>query len=364
MKRTKSFFTRFLIFGTIVCSAILFSSCPREPEPVLNKPNGKLKLLEDSPQNSVIITWTPSDDADSYYIERTMEREGQTESRQFEIKAVPLAEATASSYTYIDNTCESGTEYTYVVTVEAYWNDGGLYPVPKSLKSDAVKITTAVDPKVTLAYPKNVKVEPAANKANALTVTWDSVSDALEYEVYYCSSWNSNFNELYKKAGSTSQTTYTMEHLGNTLHYYFMIKAIKGDEYSLFSAKADGRVADAENLSKAKAFILENGVEETFISDSEELWFKCQPQKGLLTIDNDHSITLTILDAEGAILASGIPLFISGYEKTEDPNLVLINDNSSVQRNIKNDISNFVPGNTYYLRIISADRSNYSICVE
>ena len=364
MKRTKSFFTRFLIFGTIVSAAILFSSCPREPEPVLNKPNGKLKLLEESPQNSVIITWTPSDDADSYYIERTMEREGQTESRQFEIKAVPLAEATASSYTYIDNTCESGTEYTYVVTVEAYWNDGGLYPVPKSLKSDAVKITTAVDPKVILAYPENVKVEPAANKANALTVTWDSVPDALEYEIYYCSSWNSNFNELYKRAGRTSQTTYTMEHLGNTLHYYFMIKAIKGDEYSLFSAKADGRVADAENLSKAKAFILENGVEETFISDSEELWFTCKPQKGLLSIDSDDKLTVTIFDETGKLIVSGLPLFISGYEKEEDPNLTYIQEDEIIQRNIKNDITDFVPGAVYYLRIISSDDCNFTICVE
>lgn len=364
MKRTKSFFTRFLIFGTIVSAAILFLSCPREPEPVLNKPNGKLKLLEESPQNSVIITWTPSDDADSYYIERTMEREGQAESRQFEIKAVPLSEATASSYTYIDNTCESGTEYTYVVTVEAYWNDGGLYPVPKSLKSDAVKITTAVDPKATLAYPKNVKVEPAANKANALTVTWDSVPDALEYEVYYCSSWNSNFNELYKEAGSTSQTTYTMEHLGNTLHYYFMIKAIKGDEYSLFSAKADGRVADAENLSKAKAFELVNGVEENLRSDSDELWFICKPQKGLLSIGSDDRLTVTIFDGEGNLIASGLPLFISGYEKEEDSNLTYIQEEEIIQRNIKNDITDFVPGAVYYLRIISSDDCNFTICVE
>lgn len=364
MKRTKSFFTRFLIFGTIICAAILFSSCPREPEPVLNKPNGRLKLLEESPQNSVIITWTPSDDADSYYIERTMEREGQTESRQFEIKAVPLSEATASSYTYIDNTCESGTEYTYVVIVEAYWNDGGLYPVPKSLKSDAVKITTAVDPKVTLSYPKNVKVESAANKANALTVTWDSVSDALEYEVYYCSSWNSNFNELYKKAGSTSQTTYTMEHLGNTLHYYFMIKAIKGDEYSLFSAKADGRVADAENLSKTKALELVNGVEENLRSDSDELWFICKPQKGLLSIGSNDRLTVTIFDGEGKLITSGLPLFISGYEEQDDPNLTYIQEDEIIQRNIKNDITDFVPGAVYYLRIISSDDCNFTICVE
>ena len=63
-------------------------------------------------------------------------------------------------------------------------------------------------------------------------------------------------------------------------------------------------------------------------------------------------------------MASGIPLFISGYEKTEDPDLVLVKESSSVQRNIKNDITNFLPGATYYLRIISAGRSSYSICVE
>lgn len=350
--------------GTIICAAILFSSCPREPEPVLNKPVVEVKLSEKSPQKSVIISWTPSEDADSYYIERTMKREEQTESRQFEIRAVPRSEATASSYTFIDNTCESGTEYTYVVTVEAYWNDGGLYPVPKSLKSEPEKITTAVDPKVTLEYPKNVKVEAAASKANALIVSWDAVSNAQEYEIYYCSSWNSNFNEEYQKAGSTTQTTYTIEHLGNTLHYYFMIKAIKGDEYSLFSAKADGRVADAENLTKAKALELVNGVEENLRSDSDELWFICNPQKGMLSIGSDDRLSVTIFDGEGNLIASGLPLFISGYEKEEDSNLTYIQEEEIIQRNIKNDITDFVPGAVYYLRIISSDDCDFTICVE
>ncbi len=360
----KSFFTRFLIVIMAVFAAALFISCPREPEPDLEKPVVTLKPSVEAPQTAVIISWIPSDKADYYYIERTMVRDEQTETRQFEIKAVPLAEATAYSYTYTDENCESGTEYTYIVTVEASWSDGGFYRPRKSLKSEPVSITTATDPKVTLDYPKNVKVEPAANKPNALTVSWDAVTNAGEYEVYYCSSWNSGFNEEYKKAGTTSQTTYTVEHLPNEVYYYFMIKAISGEAYSLYSAKASGQVAKAENLTKAKAFELQNGVEENFVSDSEELWFKCAPQKGLLTIDNDRNITVTIIDNAGTIVASGIPLFIYGSEKTEDTNLVFSEDNSLVQRNLKNDIANFVPGNTYYLRIISTWRSNYSICVE
>ena len=365
MKNSKSLFTRFLIVIMAVFAAALFISCPREPEPDLEKPVVKLKPSVEAPQTAVIISWHPSDKADYYYIERTMIRDEQTETRQFEIKAVPLAEATAYSYTYTDENCESGTEYTYVVTVEASWNDGGLYPIKKSLKSEPEKITTAADPKVTLDYPKNVKVERAAGKQNALTVSWDAVTNALEYEIYYCSSWNSNFNEKYQKAGSTSQTTYTMEHLGNTLHYYFMIKAIKGDEYSLFSAKADGRVADAENLTKAKALELVNGVEENLKSDSDELWFICKPQKGLLSIDSDDKLTVTIFDETGKLIASGLPLFISGYEKEEeDPNLTYIQEDEIIQRNIKNDITDFVSGAVYYLRIISSDDCNFTICVE
>ena len=364
MKKSKRFLKSFLIVVTAVFAAALFISCLGEPEPDLDKPVVELNLSEESPQTKVIISWTPSEKAEHYYIERTMVRDEQTESRQFEIQTVPLSEATDNSYSYIDETCESGTEYTYVVSAETSWN-GIFYRPTKSIKSDPVTITTAADPKVTLAYPKNVKVEPTTNKSNALTVSWDAVTNALEYEIYYCSSWNSNFNEKYQKAGSTSQTTYTMEHLGNTLHYYFMIKAIKGDEYSLFSAKADGRVADAENLTKAKALELVNGVEENLKSDSDELWFICKPQKGLLSIDSDDKLTVTIFDETGKLIASGLPLFISGYEKEEeDPNLTYIQEDEIIQRNIKNDITDFVSGAVYYLRIISSDDCNFTICVE
>lgn len=364
MKKSKSFLKSFLIVLTAVFAAALFISCPREPEPDLKKPVVTLKPLEEAPQTAVIISWVPSDEADYYYIERTMVRDEQTETRQFGIRAVPFEEATDDPYTYIDDTCESGTEYTYVVTVEASWSNGGLYPDHKYLKSDPEKITTAADPKVTLAYPKNVKVEPTTNKSNALTVSWDAVPDALEYEIYYCSSWEPNYNEKYEKVGTTSQTSYTMEHLANEAHYYFMIKAIKNDEYSLYSAKADGRVAEAENLTKDKAFVLENGVEENLYSNEDTMWFKCTPQKGMLSIDTSKKMSLTIFDASGNVVATGLPLFISGYEQKADSNLTYIQEDDLIKRNIKNDIPDFVAGSIYYLRIVSTNYCSFSICVE
>ena len=363
MKNLKSFLKSFLIVLTAVFTAALFISCPGEPEPDLDKPVVELNLSEESPQTKVIISWTPSEKAEHYYIERTMVRDEQTESRQFEIQAVPLSEATDNSYSYIDETCESGTEYTYVVSAETSWN-GIFYRPTKSIKSDPVTITTAADPKVTLAYPKNVKVEPTTNKSNALTLSWDAVPDALEYEIYYCSSWESNYNEKYEKVGTTSQTSYTMEHLANEAHYYFMIKAIKNDEYSLYSAKADGRVAEAENLTKDKAFVLENGVEENLYSNEDSMWFKCTPQKGMLSIDTSKKMSLTIFDASGNVVATGLPLFISGYEQKADSNLTYIQEDDLIKRNIKNDIPDFVPGSVYYLRIVSTNYCSFSICVE
>lgn len=363
MKKLRCFYAG-LIFLLLFVLSGLICSCESEPEPKLTEPIVTLMLSETSPQREVIISWTPSDDAESYSVERTMARDSISEERFFSWSSSdPLCSQDDGKFYLTDNTCEPGTEYTYVVTASAQRYVPITYET-YSKSSKEKSITTAADPKVTLSYPKNVKVEPTTGKPNALTISWDAVSDALQYEIYYCSSWNSNFNELYKKAGKTSQTTYTMEHLGNTLHYYFMIKAIKGDEYSLFSAKADGRVADAENLSKTKALELVNGVEENLRSDSDELWFICKPQKGLLSIGSNDRLTVTIFDGEGKLITSGLPLFISGYEEQDDPNLTYIQEDEIIQRNIKNDISNFVPGNTYYLRIISADRSNYSICVE
>lgn len=108
------------------------------------------------------------------------------------------------------------------------------------IPSDAEE--AASDPNVTLDYPRNVKVEPAANVSNALTVSWNPVTNAQEYEIYFSVSRNSDFRGKYQKIATTMQTSYTKENLTNLNYYYFMIKAINGDEYSLYSATAGGFV--------------------------------------------------------------------------------------------------------------------------
>lgn len=232
----KNFFPTFFIFVMLVFIAIPLTSCVKDPEPVLTKPTLTLKLSEEAPQNIIIFSWIPSDDADLYHIERTMIRDGIIDYRYFNLNAEKAAE---DSYTIIDDTCESGTEYTYVASVSKYWHDGSFYIAEKTLKSKPQTIVTASDPNVTLEYPKNVKVESAANESNALTVSWDPVSNAKGYEIYFS---DSNYREKFQKIETTTQTSYTKGNLSNLNYYYFIIRAINDDKYSLYSAKAMGFV--------------------------------------------------------------------------------------------------------------------------
>ena len=341
-------------------------SCKLDPDPELTEPIVTLTLSETSPQNEIIVSWTPSNDAESYSIERTMIRDSVTDTRYFEwIESEEICSKVDGKFYLTDNTCESGTEYSYVVTASV--SRYSLFSRETFTKKSGKKsITTAADPKVKLDWPKNVKVEPAKNQRNALTVTWDAVENATSYEVYSAREVWIHFNEKFVKLGETTQTSFTKNYLQNEDSYTFMVKAVKGDEYSLFSAKTSGTVAAAENLTRSKAVMLENGIREYFYSRSDSLWFKCKPEKGLISFYCDNILydtSLSIFLEDGTVVASGLHLFI--LEK--DENVSRLDDEHydiAITRNIKNDIKDFSPGTTYVLRIVKDNVRNFSICVE
>ncbi len=356
-------------FFLILSQALLVLSCKTDPEPALTQPIVTLTLSEDSPQTSVIISWTPSDEAIeervNYFIERSMIRDDVLDTRFFEWKAdMPLC--------LTDNTCESGTEYTYIVTasVERF----SLFNSKTySKKSEKKSITTAEDARVTLDYPKNLKVLADSNKRNALTVTWDAVENADSYELYYISSIWRNFNEKFIKLTETKETSFIKNYLTNEQSYTFMVKAVNGDKSSLFSAKASGCVPALENLSKDKAIMLENGIREYFYSNEDSLWFKCKAQEGFLSFycnGYNQETSLSIFLEDGSLIASGLPLFIpvEGQTSAENLTLLTILDNQdydyAVKRNIRADIADFSPDTTYLLRIVKYYSHNFSICVE
>ena len=372
LKKLKSLFVGFSILSLFALSALI-CSCKTEPEPQLTEPVVTLALSKTAGQKEVIISWTPSDDAEGYSIERTMVRDSVTDTRYFEwISSDPLCSKDDSKYYLTDNSCESGTEYTYVVTALAT-REVSFSEKNYSKRSEAKSITTAADPKVTLKHPANVKVVQTPGNRNALTVSWDAVENASGYEIYYTNSAWIHFNEKFIKTGTSTQTSFTKEHLTNETDYTFMIKAINGNNYSLFSAKVSESVAKADNFTKDKALVLENGVTENlYASDKDSFWFKCSPQTGTLIYSSpeiDYESSLSIFKEDGSIVASGLSLFIyDGGDGKKDENITLVddkeNDDYIISRNIKNSINGFASGTTYYLRVVKNANRRFSICVE
>ena len=370
MKMSKKLFAGFLFLFAL---SLLLCSCPSTPEPKLTEPKVTLALSQTSPQSEVIISWTPSDEAESYTIERTMVRDSITETRKFEWKDNDdFCSKNYFQYSFKDTTCESGTEYSYVVIACAERQVPFCveYYTKESKKES---ITTAVDPNVTLAYPKNVSVEQTNGNQNALTVKWDAVENAASYEVYFVhDNYYHDYNEKYIKVAATEQTSFIQNHLCNETNYSFMIKAVNGTNYSLFSAKASGRVAEAKNVTKNTAFVLENGVRDYFFSGSESLWFECTLQKGIIKLYHDgnkNAYSLSVFTKEGSVAASGLPLFTIDDENTGIKDIPIVDSDYpyafGVERNLKNDINGFSEGTTYLLRISKFDICySFSICVE
>ena len=334
-----------ILLLSIALFTALLLSCKTEPDPELTAPEVTLLLSETSPQTTVIINWTKSRDAESYVIYRTFTRDGVTEENY-------ICETDASVFSFEDDTCESGDSYTYTVTACAERPNWFSY-VYFSEESEPKTITTAKNPLQTLDYPTNFTVQKAEDNTNALTLKWDAVEGADTYEIYSCREYSLETELL----TATKETSHTIYHLRNEKNYSFKIKAVNGENYSLLSAKKTGRVAVAENIIKSQAYVLENGVTEHFYSSNDTLWFKCTPQKGIITIvdtDTDElkDISATVFTEDGKISATGLTFTLtesSGYKNAQ----VAFNDSID-----------FCLGSTYFISITHYTYGTISICVE
>jgi hypothetical protein len=339
---------------------ILFTSCETESEPPLDKPVVNVSLSEKSPQSEIIVSWTGSENAERYYIERKMYRGEAIENTSITWnKGDPLC--------ITDDLCESGTKYSYVVTACAVWYGEILNYLEKYERSEEVFITTENDPNVTLNYPKNVTVTSDADLQYSLLLNWDSVEGADYYEVYYAPGYNNYYNEKFIKACSTTETSCVKTELINQSSYTFMIKAFNSNYSSLFSLKVSDKVPAAQNLTKDKAYLLEKSKTRRFYNSDETLWFMCTFEKGLFTFITskmDKNANLIIFDETGNIVASGLPLF--SLDETSDKNITVVQNEDEVVivRNLKNDIKDFDSDKLYFLRVSAEMNKKYSICVE
>ncbi|MBO4859174.1 MAG: fibronectin type III domain-containing protein [Treponema sp.] len=351
--------------------------------PELTKPEITLKLSEDDPKTKVIVSWTKVKDADNYSVKRLNERDGVRDIQYvgYVNKGEPLS--------ITDESCENDTEYSYVVEVQAYDNEtyysmnllvegSKKYTDPFTGEqfyssnyyeySEIKSIKTQKDSEITLAYPKNVKVMPAENMKNALTLSWDPVEGATKYEVYFLKSTMKYHNEDFKLEAVTTETSSTIENLYNDHSYYFRIRAVNDESESLYSAKIEGKVPKADNTSMDKAWEIDCNEMQYIYSDDDTLWFKCAPEKGKIeyvTESYEYS-SLSIFSEDGTILASGLPLNkVYGAKDYSEVKTVEIKIEGSTKtyngiiRSIKNDIEGFTEGTTYLFRITKPENEDY-----
>lgn len=359
--------SRFLtVFFTVVCCLCLFCACPSEPAPELGEFEVTLTLAPEAQRSTVIVSWTASENADGYSIERKTIRDGVEQSRIF------YWDDTTRELSITDNTCEPDCTYTYIVTASLRYS---IFIAWQNCYKQAPEksITTNKDHKLTLDYPKNVKVEASEAAPRTLTVKWDAVENAALYEVYMIKDIDFDKDEKYKKIAQTTQTSYTIGHLTDESSYSFMVKAINGENYSLFSLKADETVPKAVNITMDKACMLTNGLEEGFYSQADSLWFKCTPQQGKIkfkgfNIYNNKTSSLSVFNSDGTVVLSGLGMFVNDEEENEQLTIIKDEDGSyeGVQIDLASLISSFVAGNTYYLRLSKENYHyfNINICVE
>jgi len=318
----------------LMLPVLLLSSCKWSMiDPDVETPSVNLKLSESSPSTEIIISWTKCDDAQGYGITRTFTRDGLKDE-------VIYNYISKDQTSYIDSTCEPGTEYTYTVTA-GYFKGKGLFygRVFGDLleaTSTAKTIKTGSDPHCILDYPKNLTVFQIPGKTNSLELSWSACEGATEYEIYKNSLIEDSYRE-YKKIVTVNSTKCEVAHLYNESEYSFKIKAIAaGGKTSVFSNVKTGTVPMATNTICETPFVLTNGVTEHFLTYKNDLWFSISPQKGLIKLNtiNPDSTCVSIYDEKLDFVVTSLKL-----EKKDGACIGFIPEDK------------FVPGKNYILQI-------------
>ena len=312
----------------LLIPAFLLVSCKWSMiNPDAETPSIRVRLSDSSPTTEVIISWNKCEDAQGYGITRTFTRDGVTDE-------VIYKYITTDTTSYVDSTCEPGTEYTYTVTAGYFKGKGIFYGriFGDLLEESSVAktITTKKDPLVDLDYPKNLKVSQIPGKTNSLELSWTACEGATGYEIYKNNSIEDNYRE-YKLIKTVNSNVYQLDHLYNEEEYRFKIKAIgSGGKSSVFSAVKEGVVPKATNTDRGNPFVLENGVTERFYSNKDELWFRITPQKGTIEL-NCYSFNgkcLSLCDENGDFIIPSLNI-----EQRDDLYFCSIPENKFTQGN-------------------------------
>ena len=183
---------------------------------VCSKP--EIKSVKSKSSSKQVVEWSKSNGAKGYYVYRATSKDG---------KYTKIGSTTSTTFT--STGLKALTNYYY--KVRAYYKTGdSTYDSSSS---------SPVGAKTKLATPKISSVTPKSSSKQ--TITWDKVSGAKGYYVYYSTSKDGS----YTKIATTSKTSYTKTGLKANKVYYYKVKAYydtaKSTYDSSYSSVASGR---------------------------------------------------------------------------------------------------------------------------
>ena len=209
---------KFLSYLLLMSLLIIFvSSCsndnnddPYEPEENLSN-----QLRADAGSNQVTLEWKFMPAADTYNIYYIEDDGSMEQPTSEEIQSNGTKIEGIISAPYILTGLTNGTPYWFALSAKKEGQD-------ESDLTKAIYSIPADDPP--LPAPENVRAN-AGDKE--VTITWDTVTGAAGYRVYYFTSF-----AMYGQSPKTTNNYYTFSGLTNDQDYVFWVEALDSDDNS------------------------------------------------------------------------------------------------------------------------------------
>ena len=196
----------------------------------LSKPKVKISVTN-TKEPELKISWDKVEGATKYYIYRT-------DTKGSNLKLI----AKTSKLYYKDTNVSKNKTYYYKVRAYQIKN--------KKIVKKSDSSSTVSKAIVSLSKVKNVKA--TAVSESKIKLSWDKVSGATRYYLYYSTSKNGT----YKSIGYVTKNTYTFTKLNSSTTYYFKVKSAKKLDSKVYKASYSP-VASAKTNSKDGEFIVD-----------------------------------------------------------------------------------------------------------
>ena len=196
----------------------------------LSKPKVKISVTS-TEEPTLKLSWDNVEGANKYYIYRRDSKTG----------SLKLVAKTSKLY-YKDTNVKKNKTYYYRVKAYQIKN--------KKIVKKSDSSSTVSKAIVSLSKVKNVKATAVSD--SKIKLSWDKVSGATRYYLYYSTSKNGT----YKSIGYVTKNSYTFTKLNSSTTYYFKVKSAKKIDSKVYKSSYSP-VASAKTNAKNGEFIVD-----------------------------------------------------------------------------------------------------------